>query len=189
MRPLNGGPWPIASRRPLPGTWRYEPKYNGWRALVHIETGTMFNRKGERLSIEKEFADALAMLRPTLDAEDFKWADCEALERRHNIGRGALIVLDAVAPGYPYDERRRWLEAVLEPLEQTEFGNRFPLLSIPPKLSDPHAAWTQLQEINRRLGAEFYEGFVAKRADSHYTIQLRSPNAESTSWIKHRWAF
>jgi hypothetical protein len=39
-RPINGGPLPNA--RPKQGVWYYEPKYNGWRALVHIPTGTMF---------------------------------------------------------------------------------------------------------------------------------------------------
>jgi hypothetical protein len=50
----------------------------------------MFNRKGERLSIAAEFAQALAVLRrlPVL------WADTEALSRRHNIGRGSLILFD-----------------------------------------------------------------------------------------------
>ncbi len=24
------------------------------------------------------------------------WADCEALERRHNLGRGTLVVLDSI---------------------------------------------------------------------------------------------
>ena len=85
-RPINGGPFHKA--RPKPGEWFYEPKYNGWRALVHIPTGTMFNRRGEPLTIAAEFADALDILRRTLDAEAFKWADCEALERRHNIGQG-----------------------------------------------------------------------------------------------------
>ena len=43
------------------------------------------------------------------------WADCEALERRHNLGRGTLVVL-AVVPetGAPnYEERRTMLEAIL----------------------------------------------------------------------------
>ena len=41
--------------------------------------------------------------------------DCEALERRHNLGRGTLVVLDAVPEsGTPtYVERRAMLEALL----------------------------------------------------------------------------
>ena len=30
---------------------RHEPKYNGWRALVHAPSRTMFNRYGERLTV------------------------------------------------------------------------------------------------------------------------------------------
>ena len=48
---------------PKPGQWHYEPKYNGWRALVHAPTGTMFNRYGQRLTIQREFSAALAALR------------------------------------------------------------------------------------------------------------------------------
>ena len=58
----------------------------------------MFNRHGKLLSISHEFKPALDMLRTILDAAAFKRADCEALERRHNVGRGTLIVLDVV-PG------------------------------------------------------------------------------------------
>jgi len=179
MRPISGGPFKAAR-----DGYVYEPKYNGWRALVHIETGAMFNRKGERLSIEKEFTSALDQMRRTLDAEAFKWADCEALERRHKLATGSLIVLDAVAPGYTYAERRSWLAAVLPQL----------VISLPNQIAiaphvDPTTGWAELQEINRRLGAEFYEGVVGKRLDSRYEIQLRSPDQESTAWIKHRWRF
>jgi ATP-dependent DNA ligase len=38
-RPLNGGPLELAP--PKPGQWGYEPKYNGWRALVHAPTGSI----------------------------------------------------------------------------------------------------------------------------------------------------
>jgi hypothetical protein len=58
-RPLNGGPLDRALSKS--GPWHYEPKYNGWRALVHAPTGTMFNRHGQRLSIEKEFGFAVAL--------------------------------------------------------------------------------------------------------------------------------
>ena len=60
-RPLNGGP--LERALPKPGQWHYEPKYNGWRALVHAPSGTMFNRYGQRLTIQREFATALAALR------------------------------------------------------------------------------------------------------------------------------
>ena len=60
-RPLNGGPLELTP--PKPGQWGYEPKYNGWRALVHAPTGSMFNRYGQPLSIAAEFGRALKRLR------------------------------------------------------------------------------------------------------------------------------
>ena len=38
-------------------------------------------------------------------------------------------------------------------------------------------------------GATYYEGIVAKRADSRYPLQLRSPSIEFPFWMKHRWQF
>jgi ATP-dependent DNA ligase len=59
-RPVNGGHLKHALRKV--GDWSYEPKYNGWRAVVHVPTSTMWNRHGERLTIAREFAPALATL-------------------------------------------------------------------------------------------------------------------------------
>ena len=189
-RPINGGPLDVALAKH--GDWRYEPKYNGWRALVHIATGAMFNRHGQRLTIEGEFKPALEQLRGTLDAEAFQWADCEALERRHNIGRGSLIVLDVIPEAShraaAYLERRRWLEAVLE----------MPTLSVPPEDNQvalvpsdyaSDALWMFTRRANVTLGCAFYEGVVAKRADKPYPIQLLSAGREFPFWMKHRWTF
>src|SRR6266496_729948 len=103
-RPVNGGP--LDNALPKHGVWLYEPKYNGWRTLVHVESGTMFNRKGERLSISAEFRPALTKLQRT----PFEWLDCEALERRHGLGQGSLIVFDCIALS-SFVERRQQLHA------------------------------------------------------------------------------
>lgn len=203
-RPVNGGPFPSA--REKTGRWIYEPKYNGWRALVHVESGTMFNRKGERLSINGEFRDALDALREKLNAGRwyycFKWVDVEALERRHGIGQGCLIVLDAVPErafaSVSYLERRLWFCRAAIPeinvappwtgLNPPQ--SDFPLLSTTPQISGDLAAWSYLQSLNHRVfGCQFYEGFVAKRADSVYPIQLRGPEESFPFWVKHRWRF
>jgi hypothetical protein len=94
-RPLNGGPLELAP--PKPGQWSYEPKYNGWRALVHAPTGSMFNRRGQPLSIAGEFGRALERLRAAVvrvNGRAVEWFDCEALDRRHALGRGTLLVFD-----------------------------------------------------------------------------------------------
>lgn len=197
-RPLNGGPLPKAL--PKSGTWIYEPKYNGWRALVHIPTGAMFNRRGQPLTIAAEFKPAVEELHLKLGmTQCFEWADCEALDRRHGLGRGSLIVLDVVPEPprtlTPYSERRTWLEAVPRELPFTSFAQSFPVLSIPPTAyNGTHrnaamAVWCDLQRTNAALHCDFYEGLVAKRADSVYPIQLRSPDAECPFWIKYRWAW
>jgi hypothetical protein len=197
---MNGGPFPIA--RPKRGVWAYEPKVNGWRALVHASTGRMWNRRGERLSIEKEFAAVLETLRNASLPPEMEWLDCEALERRHNLGRGSLVLLDYLAPDKAtYEERQNTLYAALQdtltpwPVEHTS-PPEDKLLHFAytyqdgedPELS-PAAAWEKLQNLNKLWKAEVFEGFVAKRLDSPYPRQLRSPNQESPHWIKHRWEF
>src|SRR2546427_3445359 len=108
-RPLNGGP--LDRALPKSGQWHYEPKYNGWRALVHAPTGTMFNRYGQRLTIQREFSTALAALRAlrlSNGAGVVEWYDCEALERRHALGRGTLLVFDYIGRE-PYLRRKQRL--------------------------------------------------------------------------------
>src|SRR4051812_38594799 len=112
-RPVQGGRLELAP--PKRGLWYAEPKLNGWRALIHTPSGTMWNRHGTFLTIADCFRPALGELR-TLAECGLVWADCEVLERRHNLGRGTLIVLDLVpVSGSPsYVERRTLLESLLE---------------------------------------------------------------------------
>ena len=97
-RPINGGSLELAL--PKPGHWYYEPKYNGWRALVHAPTGTMFNRHGQPLSIAGLFSCALKRLRTVRlqsGGVPVEWFDCEALCRRHRLGHATLLVFDYVS--------------------------------------------------------------------------------------------
>ena len=93
-RPIQGGRLELAP--PKRGLWFAEPKLNGWRALIHTPSGTMWNRHGALLTIADCFRPALATL-AKLASHGLVWADCEALERRHNLGRGTLVVLDVCA--------------------------------------------------------------------------------------------
>ena len=119
-RPLQGGKLDRAPKKT--GLWYAEPKYNGWRAVVHCPSGTMWNRHGGRLSIAHEFDAALRELKK-LSATGLVWADCEAMERRHNVGRRSLIVLDWMPDlGSPtYEERRVFLESLV-PLDRMSLG-------------------------------------------------------------------
>src|SRR5206468_11528941 len=84
---------------PKRGLWFAEPKYNGWRVLAHVPNGTCFTRHLEPLTIAHEFASALALLRRAGELMAIEWFDCEGLERRHAVGRGTLVVLDAIISG------------------------------------------------------------------------------------------
>ena len=190
-RPLNGGP--LERALPKPGQWHYEPKYNGWRALVHGPSGTMFNRYGQRLSIQGEFSAALATLR-TLHlcsgAVEVEWWDCEALERRHALGRGTLLVFDYIGSGdETYVNRKENLARRLIVHDH----------AVPPRADtcysvvaagqlEPLEFYRRLKQFNGQWRCPFYEGLVAKRTDSLYPVQLRSAGLEFAGWMKHRWA-
>ena len=114
-RPISGGP--LERALPKPGDWCYEPKYNGWRALVHAPTGTMFNRHGQPLNIAALFGSALKHLRTVrllIDGVPVEWFDCEALCRRHRLGRATLLVFDYISPsGQSLRQRKELLAQAL----------------------------------------------------------------------------
>lgn len=195
-RPVQGGRLELAP--PKRGEWCAEPKFNGWRALVHCPSGTMWNRHGKRLTIAHCFAEALDELRHLSD-EGFLWADCEALERRHNLGRGTLIVLDAISadPKFTptYLERRAFLESLKLPQEQFsngihEGGEWHLLLTTSHPVCSQNellALYRRLHEANHALNSPFFEGIVMKKADAVYPIQLRNPTEEFPGAVKHRF--
>ena len=194
-RPIQGGRLELAP--PKRGLWYAEPKLNGWRALIHTPTGTMWNRHGALLTIADSFRPALAAL-VKLAARGLVWADCEALERRHNLGRGTLVVLDAVPEsGTPtYVRRRELLESFL-PCDAVFGGDTArpvpcgAVVLTPAQRADSHtdalAFYQRLRAVNRVLGCDFFEGVVMKRADSAYPVQLRRSTEEFRGWMKHRF--
>jgi len=208
LRPINGGP--LHEERPKRGLWAYEPKVNGWRAILHTPTRRMWNRHGKRLSIEHEFSTVLEQIRKANLPPELEWLNCEAFERRHALGKGSLVLLDYIpTDNATYVERQRRIHrqfyGVMAQLmshhapppenslllldkyslnqEETEAG-----FHIHPPL-DARDMWHALPHINKKWNAEVFEGLVAKRLDSPYPRQLRSPNQESPCWVKHRWEF
>jgi hypothetical protein len=191
-RPLQGGKLDRAPKKT--GLWYAQPKYNGWRALVHCPSGTMWNRHGGRLSIAHEFDAVLRELQKLAEA-GLIWADCEALERRHNVGRRSLIVLDWIpdAESPTYEDRREFLESLM-PLERMSLGEgTMPEDSVllTPSIADTNGQALQLyrslEAINRSVLADVFEGVVMKRAVSAYPVQLRSPDEKCRFWQKHRF--
>ena len=194
-RPIQGGRLELAP--PKRGVWYAEPKLNGWRALIHTPTGTMWNRHGALLTIGDCFRPALETL-AKLASRGLVWADCEALERRHNLGRGTVVVLDAVPEsGAPsYVERRGLLESLLscDAVFSGDTTRTVPcgvvVLTPATRVESQTAVLTfyqRLRNANRLLGCDFFEGIVMKRADALYPVQLRSATEECRWWVKHRF--
>jgi len=194
-RPIQGGRLDLAP--PKRGLWFAEPKLNGWRAIIHTPTGTMWNRHGTLLTIADCFRPALAAL-AKLASRGLVWADCEALERRHNLGRGTLVVLDVVPEfGTPsYEQRRTMLETII-PTDAVFSGDTLrpvpcgAVMLTPTIRADSHgdalAFYQRLRDANRTLRCDFFEGVVMKRAGSIYPLQLRSATEGCRGWCKHRF--
>lgn len=194
-RPIQGGRLELAP--PKRGRWYAEPKLNGWRAIIHTPTGTMWNRHSSLLTIADCFRPALAAL-ARLASHSLVWADCEALERRHNLGRGTLVVLDVIPESATpsYEQRRAILASLLpcDPVFDGDTSRPVPsgaVVLTPTRRADSHANalayYQRLRAANRVLGCDFFEGVVMKRADSAYPVQLRSATEEFRGWVKHRF--
>jgi hypothetical protein len=191
-RPIDGGP--LHHARPKPGVWFVEPKINDWRAFVHVASLTMFNRLGEPFSIADKFTVALERLHGV----PCEWLDVLALERRHSIGRGSIILMDYLRQKNTenYVERRRYLELVCatrEIAKFTELNVRIApesVLLMPTYKAEGTAhLYDTLRQCNAEMGEEFFEGVVMKKATAPYPVQLRGPDIQTAYWVKHRWHF
>jgi len=181
MRPTTGGPLSKEAINLLPGAWAYEPKVNGWRGVIHVPTLSVFNRHGKPLSIVNEFNEALPYLWETTPS-DIEWLDCEMLGRRHSEDQGKIVVLDIIEELYFYEVRR----AIITDTWMLTPGLGEPVTAIP-SVTDPFELWNHLQEENKRLGCDYYEGVVGKRIGTGYETQLVSALRTTPHWIKYRF--
>ncbi len=157
----------------------------------------MWNRHGALLTIGDSFRPALAAL-TKLAPRGLVWTDCVALERRHNLGRGTLVVLDAIPESgtQTYVQRRAMLESLL-PCDAVFGGDTArpvpcgAVVLTPAQRAVTHADalvfYQRLRAANRGFSCDFFEGVVMKRADSNYPVQLRSATEEFRGWVKHRF--
>ncbi len=192
-RPINGGPPRLA--RPKPGHWITQPKFNGWRALVHLagDATPIWNRHGERFTIADDFTEAL-----TAAAHAFPsgtWLDCEALQRRGSI-RNTLVILDIVVPDLPWTARKQLLAASGVPvlpwdyMPAKDYGFPHGRLVVTDEIPADYtlrAACEFFALVNTDMDETVYEGVVMKKADSVYPIQTRSPDTRFPYWVKHRF--
>lgn len=210
MRPMTGGPLSRLLSDSLTGGsgWLAQPKVNGWRALIHVPTLSVWNRHGDALTIADEFQGALEELwlvhsDALRDKECGDWLDCEMLSRRHGVDKGCIIVFDCPQCQWPrvscaaLGVRVMALEYALPPhASPSMIGINNPVCASESCILplDPDKRWAQLQWLwlnlqqrNKMIGADYYEGIVLKRCDSLYEHQTISASRETTAWIKCRF--
>jgi hypothetical protein len=177
------------------------PKYNGWRALVHVPTRKVLGRQSESNLLSYE-SPALIQLCAMMNGKSYKWIDVEVLSRRRGIAKGCLIVLDAIPePDFAavsWSLRRKWLERLLPVHDWVESPSDNTVLlaaSIyqgngPLPLSDYFRALQRLDAEWRCADSAvwLYEGIVAKAVTSPYPIQIVSPERQFVGWLQSSWA-
>ncbi len=191
MRPM------LATTAGLPpddGTWAYEMKWDGLRAIAEIDHGSLqlWSRTGRDITGGypelQELAAAAGVGQAVLDGEIVAfggeaWPSFEALQQRMNISAPAQVrALMATVPvtyltfdllsldgqsllDQPYTARR----ALLERLELN--GRHW---QTPPSFTE--AAGTDVLEVSKQHGLE---GVVAKRLQSRY-----EPGKRTSAWRK-----
>ncbi len=175
------------------GTWRFEGKWDGVRALVELNAGRyrLVSRNGNEMTdLYPELAEVQHLMDghiAVLDAEIVAFdgqgvSDFSLLQRRMKLTKAAeiertantvpvellvfdVLYLDGISLlAKTYDDRRRVLEAL--PLDGRS-------IRVPPQLAGPAS------EALVRSRDDRWEGVVAKRADSPYL-----PGKRGGQWIK-----
>lgn len=189
----NGGP--LESALPKVGEWVWQPKVDDWRAVIHTPTGTCWNQYGKLSSITDKFKAALLHLKQ----QPFEWLDVGMMENRHDLMRGCIIVFDLIEAGYMQWQRYEQLKRKF-PVLPFDVSNLLAITGGQVRDSvyligqwenvEWHDTAIKRQDFlkteNELIGHKFYEGLVAKRADSHYTFG-RKPKQVTADWIKHRF--
>lgn len=184
-RPTN---WPNA-RNVLPAKgWACEPKINGWRIVIDCELRQVWNRHGQRFKYE---ADVLKVLSDYFFPvwSDSRFLDGEFLGLRTKTGKGSVVLFDSMDNDETsYDIRKTRLRNHLPNYTLFDFAfsssPRVVCLDEVPADKVPEFS-EKMVESNKRLGEDFFEGWVFKDRGS-YPWQ-RSATANSAKWIKDRF--
>lgn len=193
----NGGPLETAPAKV--GEWVWQPKVDDWRALIHAPSATVWNQYGKLSSITGKFAVALDYLREAHLKFNVEWLDVGMMEQRHDLMRGCIVVFDWIQTAIVQRHRRECLASTFTvlPIDVAE------LLAITggqvrdsvylvnqwdnvDSTEDALKRQAFLKIQNESIGHKFFEGLVAKRADSLYTFG-RKPKQVTPDWIKHRF--
>lgn len=168
--------------------WAFEVKWDGMRIIAACDHGRLRLWSGRSNDVTASFgelqalADELADHRVVLDGEVVAFGprgrpDFGRLQQRMHVGGAAAVARAADVPvtylifdvlwldghdltGQPYTDRRRLLEALVEP---------GPSWRVPPSHEGDGDAWL------RAVTEQGLEGLVAKRLDSTYEAGKRSP--------------
>ncbi len=175
--------------RELPGPgpgWAYEPKFDGWRAVVHAAAGVVQSRRNNDLAARFPgiAAAARALGDVVVDGElvalrdgrlDFgslavmPRARAAAGVEVYFIGFDVLAVGDEDLRAMPFASRRVRLEEV--------FAGVSPPLQLTPSTRDRAATRRWMRAESARVGIE---GVVAKKLDSRYRA------GRNGDWVKVR---
>ncbi len=189
--PLNGGP--LETAPPKVGTWVWQPKVDGWRAVIHTPSRTVWNQYGKLSSCSEKFQHILREL--SFASCSCEWLDVELMENRHDLMRGCIIVLDWIEPDLSFMRRRAMLRSlfprlpidVSRLLRETGGQVRDSVYLISQwDNRDPLKLYDWLKQENEFIGHKFYEGLVAKRVDAPYLFGQR-PKQVTPDFIKHRF--
>lgn len=195
---LNGGPLEHALAKI--GEWVWQPKVDDWRGVLHAPTRTLWNQYGEPSSCSDKFKVALEYIqegfanRVRAGFMPAEWLDVGLMENRHDLMRGCIIVFDWIDKEASFMGRRALLRSCFVPLPHdvsrllAETGGQVRdsvYLINQWRAQSPLQLQQHLKDENDAIGHKFYEGLVAKRAQSLYTFG-RKPKQVTPDWIKHR---
>jgi bifunctional non-homologous end joining protein LigD len=166
----------LTNSLPTGAGWLYEPKWDGYRAIVTVAGGdaTLTSRKGTDLTerfrqVARAIPHAVRSPSAVIDGEvcaldDSGTARFEALQS--GSGRLVLMAFDLLAlddeplVDRPLAERRRMLEELVDPSSD--------VVRVSPAFEDGPALLAAAE-------AQGLEGVVAKRADAPYRAGRRTP--------------
>jgi len=178
-RPVDGGNNP----KLVVGDWSYSPMFHGQRYIIHAPSRSTWNETGNAVNTLNEFKEPLGLLELV---SPFEWLDCLAIDRRVGIGRGSLIILDAIVKGVPFHERKGSIDNTFEQLSidgNMSIGNK-KLYSVPQWEGDQSKHWRRMHQINLFINKKFIQGMIMRKKDSLYPIQKNDRHQRCFEWVR-----
>ena len=186
--------------------WLFQPKYNGERALYDAELDNLWNRKGSEFRGAGELSESQRERLGLLfeKSSSLRWWDLELMGGKTPTALAKhAVVLDIPSLHMCGDNLLvRLLKlrnfGFSEAYYFDEDGCGYEGPSYGDILRAPHfVSWGNHEKLdatvefffnrNEALGDMVFEGFVAKKTDSPYTVNRTSHSKETLDWAKHRF--